>query len=151
MTRRKPKIIDVRKSELDAEASKRKGIPVFSKKAYYKFRDNTGLSPWWFYWGPKEDGTELSRLQNAENYEFVTKDDPYIPEGVKLNPEKRYQNGDHVLMKCPLQEYIQRRIAARTIAEARVKSRANQFRAEIEKDGGLNLTDEQLHDILGSD
>ena len=144
-----PKIIDVRKSEMDDAESKRRGIPVFTKKVYYKYRDNTGLAPWYFYWGPKDDSTQLSWLMQTENYEFVTKDDPYIPEGLKLNAEKKWQLGDLVLMKCPLQEYVERRVESRKLAEARVKSRKDQFNREISADGAQTLTEEELHNILG--
>lgn len=143
------KIIDANKSEVDVEESKAKGIPVFKRKVYYKFRDNTGLSPWWFYWAPKDDDGQLNWLMTAQNYEFVKKDDPYVPEGIKLNAEKRYQYGDLVLMKCPLTEYIQRRMEARKLADARVKSRKNQFDEEVMKDGGQSLSEEELESLLG--
>jgi len=144
-----PKIIDVKKSDMDMEESKRRGVPVFTKKVYYKFRDNTGLAPWYFYWGPKNDEATLSMLMQNENYEFVTKDDPYIPEGLKLNAEKRWQLGDLVLLKCPLQEYVERRVDSRKLAEARVKSRKDQFSREAAAEGIQTLSEEELHNILG--
>lgn len=144
-----PPIIDVRKSEMDEESSKKKGVPVFKKKTYYQYRDNTGLAPWYFYWAPFKNDTVISMMISNENYEYVTKDDPYIPEGLRLNAERRYQLGDLVLMKCPLIEYVERRVDARKRAEAKVKSRKDQFSRDISKDGGQTLTEEELQNILG--
>lgn len=143
------KIIDVKKSVVDSDKTKEREMFVFKKKAYYKFRDNAGLSPWWFYWVPKDDDSQINWLQNTQNYEFVGKDDLYVPDGIKLNAENHYQYGDLVLMKCPLQEYIMRRMKAREKADARVKSRKNQFNEDVMKDGGQSLSEDELQNLLG--
>ena len=109
------KIVDLRRSELDKRNSDiDKNIYKFKKKVYVQHPEDylktETRHPYFFHWGRMTaDGRAIETWRNRWNYDFLTKEDSYWPEGVRRNEEGHYQWGDAVLMKIPIRDFIKKR------------------------------------------
>jgi len=82
-----------------------------------------------------------------KGYEFVTKEDDVVPEGIHENAEGHYQYGDLVLMRCALEGFLARRKASRIRSDRSVSTILNKFRKE-QSSAGAGLEKEILDGIV---
>lgn len=134
------KIVDLNRSELDKEKSDiNKNKYVFKKKVYVKHPDDylkaETRHPYFFHWGRQTaDGREIESWRIKWNYDFLTKEDPYWPEGVPRNAEEHYQWGDAVLMKIPIRDFIAKRKREMKKANIAPVAKMREFKDSLPKE-----------------
>lgn len=144
------KIVDLNRSELDKKNSDiDKNIYKFKKKVYVKHPEDylkaETMHPYFFHWGRMTpDGRAIETWRNNWNYDFLTKEDSYWPEGVRRNEEGHYQWGDAVLMKIPIRDYIAKRKRELRKADQAPVVAMRKFKASLPKEA---QDDELLKDI----
>lgn len=144
-------LIDKTKSEVDEKRSKpEKGLYFFKSGQKVKYRILTGsnkLGPYWYHW-IRNDPNRINRVMITKGYDFVTKADNVIPEGIHINTEGNYQYGDLVLMKCSLTRYLQRKIVSRKRSDSQLGASLNKFKkSQAVSEAGLDKA--ILDDIVG--
>ncbi len=147
--------IDKRKSEIDTKRSEpEKGLFLFKpdKRNKYKIKEAGKLNDFWYHWILKND-QRINRVRVVKGYDFVTKDDHVVPEGMTTNSEGHYQFGDLVLMKCPLDSFLKRKVIARERSEQQAAASANQFISKtggsVRKATGGNIEEDLIKEIVG--
>lgn len=156
-------IVDLNRSEIDEEKSdKKKNRFVFKKRVYVTdaaYKDAQTRPPYKFEWaaldkiGHSDPDGDSSGVQTyfGMGYDFVTKDDPYYPEGANRNSEGHYVFKDAILMKCDFGAWLRRR--ARDIDrsnKAPKKTRDAFVNSTIDDETGekLGFSKDQLKDML---
>jgi len=152
------KLIDLKRSEIDKEKSDPKiGKYVFKKKAYtkYPFADDTYKYKW------NTVDRRPNQISPEEewkiNYKFdyvVVGQDNVWPEGVKPNGEGHYQFGDAILMKCRIEDYIEKRKHEIAKSEKAYKAKRDEYQASLRKigrqvKGKVDIDEQMRQDILG--
>ncbi len=142
--------IDKRKSKIDAKKSNPElGLFFFDsdKRVKYKIKDSGKISDYWYHWIHKDD-FRINTVRAIRGYDFVTKEDDVVPEGLKLNVEGQYQIGDLILMKCPLEQFLKRKLAARARSSAELQATLNKFKTSTKAEGA-EMEDSLIDDLLG--
>lgn len=142
--------IDKRKSKIDSKKSNPElGLFFFDsdKKVKYKIKDSGKVSDYWYHWIHKEE-YRISSVRAVRGYDFVTKDDDVVPEGLKVNTEGHYQIGDLILMKCPLEQFLKRKLAARARSQADLQATLNKFKSSTRTEGA-DMEESMINDLLG--
>ena len=145
--------IDKEKSEIDEKKSNpEKGLYhcVEGKRVPYRFKLRDGKpAPYWFHWAHNEP-TRISSLKIRKGYIEVTRDDKIVPEGMIISTQGHYEFGDLVLMRCSLEQYLNRRIYSRKKSDVQLRATVNEFRDKTKKHHASidkELLDEILEDI----
>jgi hypothetical protein len=105
------KLIDLRRSKLKRGSDPKKGIYKFEPngKIYVSWKDPATRPPDYVKWN-RNTPYDVERWRTLWNYSEVTIGDPYWPEGVRPNEDGHYvYSTDMILMKCPLENYIEKR------------------------------------------
>lgn len=140
------RIIDVKKSVIDAEKSNpARGQFKFKKCVYYTTKGkHLRECPYYFaFCRMDKEGLEPS-MWTYDGWEFVTKDDDFIPDGVAPNAEGHYQVADVVLMRKPMGLWLKARLDRCKQEDQALKARDRQFREQAKKEGmGLEGVDEE--------
>lgn len=143
-------LIDKKRSTMDTKRSDpERGLYFFKEGEKERFKIRTGsnkLAPYWYHW-IKNDPVRINSVMIRKGYDFVTRDDDVVPEGVHLNAEGKYQFGDLVLMKCDLGDFLRRKKDIRIRADAGILATLNKFRLEQSK-AGAGLEKEVLDGIV---
>lgn len=148
-------IIDLTRSVVDEEKSdKTKGRLVFKSKVYITnadYRDAQSRPHHKLEWANNHPDGYGVQTYELMGYDFVTKDDPYYPDGAKLNAEGHYVFKDVVLMKCDFTAWLKRR--ARDIEKSERASQRMQkafVDATVEDGTGkkLGFSTDQIKDML---
>jgi hypothetical protein len=142
----------LRQSKYDKEkADRAKGVYPFTKKTYVNYHSDASVRPpyylTWCRYNPQNGLRELNEWKIKWNFSPVTTNDDYVPEGVTPNAEGLYVFGDLVFVKCPIQDYINKRRHEMRVSENAPKAIQKQFQAEA-KSYGVDLDDEQLEKML---
>lgn len=108
---RKIRIIDKRRSVLNKEKSDLKSQNyVWDKKVYWRPRQEGSLDEYFVAWGPLGVDAEPN-FETQEwilnGWEYVIAKDPYMPEKIKVDSKGQYKYKDAVLMKIPMQRYLE--------------------------------------------
>ena len=144
-------LIDKKKSEIDEKRSNpEKGLYFFKDGQKVRYKILTGsnrLGPYWYHW-IRNDPNRINRVMITKGYDFVTKEDNVIPEGIHLNVEGHYQYGDLVLMKCSLTRYLQRKIVSRKRSDTDMKATLAKFK-KSQAVSEAQLDKKLLDDIVG--
>jgi hypothetical protein len=150
-------IVDLKNSKWDREKSDpTKGKYVFlpNKKRYIDYRGDSGARPpFKFIWNrynpySQPPYKDIAEWQAKWKCELVkASDEDYWPEGVMPNQDGAYTNGDVILMKMPLEEYLQKRKREIMMSEQAPKRIMAQFKSEA-RSVGLELKDEDLEKAL---
>jgi len=148
-------IVDLNRSVIDEEKSdKEKGRLFFKKRVYVTdadYKDAQTRPPYKFEWANNEKEGYGVQTYQFMGYDFVTKDDPYYPEGAIRNAEGHYVFKDAILMKCDFTAWLKRR--ARDIDrsnKAPQRTRDAFVNSTIEDETGekLGFSQDQLKDML---
>jgi len=136
------KVVDLRHSTIDKEKSNPAiGEYVFEDKQYIDYTTKARRPDWFFCWvryNPQDGLRAVRDYETSWGFSYVTQDDPFWPEGVKLR-EGKYLFGDVVLMKCKLLTELKRREEARVHSERQSMSSMKKFQAEA-KEYGVELS-----------
>ncbi len=62
--------------------------------------------------------------------------------------EGQYQIGDLILMKCPLEQFLKRKLAARARSSAELQATLNKFKTSTKAEGA-EMEDSLIDDLLG--
>lgn len=148
-------IIDMERSVIDEERSEpENGLYFFKEKVVISdksYRDAGTCPPDVLKWGTMtEDGRQIRKWRLTYHFDFVVhKEDPYYPEGAELDAEGHWIYGDAVLMKCPLELYMQRKQKDMKRAEDAKKAKGRQFRSAIAKDAkDAAMSEEETEEYL---
>ena len=156
-------IVDLKRSVIDEGKSDRKKNRFFFKKRVYvadaDYKDAQTRPAYKFEWAALDN---MSRSDPAEDsagvqtyfgmgYDFVTKDDPYYPEGAILDSEGHYVFKDAILMRCDFGAWLKRR--ARDIDrsnKAPKRTRDAFVNTTIDDETGekLGFSKDQLKDMI---
>ena len=119
------RIVDLTKSKVDEEKTNLKKFDYYFEeggKVYYRLYKDLTKSPWHFGWCNKDpEFIKKWRYQLGFDFVFPGKD-PYFPECAHLNEENLWEFGDTVMMKLPIETYIERQIERKVQNERRLKS-----------------------------
>lgn len=118
------KLIDLRRSKLKRGSDPKKGIYKFEPngKVYVSWKDPTARPPDYVKWN-RNTPYDIESWKIKWGYSEVTLEDPYWPEGIKPNEEGHYVYAtDMILMKCPLERYVEKR--KKEIMKSEMASRA---------------------------
>jgi len=133
-------IIDMERSVVDEERSEpENGLYFFKEKVSItdkSYKDAATCPPDVLKWGRMtEDGRQIRKWRLVFHYDFVVhKEDPYYPEGAELDGEGHWVFGDAILMKCPLDVHMQRKVKDLKTADDNLKAKGRQFRTAVAKD-----------------
>jgi len=134
------KLVDMRHSVIDKDKSTpEKGLYAFKKKVYVDYKTKAQRPPYFFTWvryNPRDDFKDVRDYQVKWGYEYVTKDDPYWPEGLGPDAEGHYRYGDVVLMRCPLINELRKREQEIAISQRASVSKQKGFEAQMGAEGG---------------
>ena len=153
------KIVDKRHSTIDKEKSDpKKGLLVFRGEPKYvsvseeqmikeeaKYRPEHKLK--WVS-AVTQQGRDLQQWKYAYGFTEVTINDPYYPVGVEYNAQGNFQYMDNILMKCPLQKWLERRIANMKRANRARQARTREFKESL---GEAQIGDATLQELLGAE
>lgn len=134
------KIIDMERSVIDEERSEpENGLYFFKEKVEItdkSYKDASLCPPDVLKWGTMTpDGRQIRKWRLVFHYDFVVhKEDPYYAEGAELDSEGHWIFGDAILMKCPLDIHMQRKLGDMKKAEDNLKAKGRQFRTAVAKD-----------------
>lgn len=113
---------EVEAIEKQCKEDKKAGKYVFKNKVYISWRDPATRPPHYVKWN-RNTPYDVEGWKVKWNYSEVTIEDPYWPEGVKPNEEGHYvYRTDMILMKCPLENYVEKR--KKEIMRSEMASRA---------------------------
>jgi hypothetical protein len=118
------KLVDLRRSKLKRSSNPKKGIYEFEPggKVYISWKDSATRPPHYVKWN-RNTPYDIARWKTLWDYSEVTIEDPYWPEGMKPNEEGHYVYAtDMILMKCPLENYVEKR--KKEILKSEMASRA---------------------------
>ncbi len=151
-SRKKSKLDTKRMGEFEKKSKKKTDIPKNGRyffdrnnKVLYQLIKGDRLAPWWLRW-VKNDEVRMSVIQTKYQYDFVTKYDDVVPEGLSLNAEGRYQYGDLILMKCDFGDYINRRLHNKKISDHQLQAKLREFQ-NLAKDQGADMHQDELDKI----
>jgi hypothetical protein len=156
-------IVDLNRSVIDEEKSDTKRGRLFFKKKTYivdaTYKDAQTRPPHKLEWAAldrmghsgEDDNSAGVQTYFGMGYDFVTKNDPYYPEGATLNAEGHYVFMDAILMKCDFIAWLKRRArdmdksnkAPQRAREAFVNSALDDETGEK-----LGFTKDQLKDMV---
>ena len=149
------KNIDLNRSEWDEKKSDpSKGMYELKHKVYVRDGDylqQDTRPPWVFMWNRYEPRTNYKEVRDWQiKYQatFVTLEDPYWPEGVPPDAEGKYVYGDAVLMKIPLEVWMNKRIADSERSERAGKSLKRKFE-QTAKAEGAGISEDAIARIFG--
>lgn len=146
------KFVDLRHSDWDKEKSKREtGEYIFDNKVYLKYRKNPAFHLAWCRYNPHSTPpyADLWEWQVMWGYTPVTTMDDYWPEGIPPNADGKYVNGDLILVKTPMKNYLKKRADEMGASENASKAIINQFYNES-KAMGMDVSKDTLQQILSS-
>ena len=103
--------------------------------------------PWKFHWNRNTD-KDISDWQYKYNYSLVTEADGYWPEGIPPNGSKVFVRGDLVLMKVPLEDWIERRKGELKRAGVGRKVLQEQFQNQC-RHVGAQVSEEEINEAIG--
>ena len=146
-------IVDLNRSVIDEDKSDKKNRRLFFKKRVFvtdaDYKDAQTRPPYKFEWAaldqighskPDEDSSGVQSYFSM-GYDFVTREDPYYPEGATRNAEGHWVFKDAILMKCDFGEWLKRR--AVDIDRSNKASKRT-------RDAFINATvDDETHEKLG--
>lgn len=145
------RIVDLNRSEWDkAKSAPTKGNYEFTKKVYVEkadYLDAQVRPPYKFKWNRYEPRTNYKEVRDWQiklGASFVTTKDPWWPEGVPPDSEKKYVFGDAVLMKIPLRQYLEEKERNRLRAERATASKMREFKDNLVRRTGKDAIDEKL-------
>ncbi len=132
------RVVDLTKSKVDEEKTDLKKYDYYFEdggKVYYKLYKDLTKSPWHFGWCNKDpEFIKKWRYQLGFDFVFPGKD-PYFPECAHLNEENLWEFGDTVMMKQPIEVYIERQIERKAQNERRLRSAKQTMRKVAIKTG----------------
>lgn len=149
------KIIDKRYSQWDEKKSDpKKGKYAWIKKEYVKPHGKYDKNKEWkLWWAPydvennlKKFTAHMARLQ----FEPVTLDDPFVPDGAILNADHYWVFGDLVLVKFKLLDYLLRRDKEIKLSKLGGASELKSFHEEMRREGAA-LPDAMIEEYLGKE
>ena len=132
------KLVDLRRSKLKKGTDRKKGIYKFEPngKVYVSWKDPATRPPDYIKWN-RNAPYDISRWEIKWGYSFVTIEDPYWPEGLKPNEEGNYvYQTDMVLVKCPLENYVNKRKKEIEKSEMASGAKRREFQELARKSGG---------------
>ena len=140
------KLVDLNHSIIDKDNSKPEiGQYEFVEKKYVTYQDPEVRPTWYFSWCryvPQNNYAEFNEWKWHWKFSKVVVEDGFWPEGLAPDANGAYTNGDLILVKCPLSEYIKRRKHEIGLSEKSTKAVLDRFKNET-KAAGVNL-DESL-------
>ena len=140
------KLVDINHSVIDKDNSKPEiGQYEFVEKKYVTYQDPEVRPTWYFSWCryvPQNNYAEFNEWNWRWKFSKVVVEDGFWPEGLAPDANGAYTNGDLILVKCPLSEYIKRRKHEIGLSEKSTKTVLDRFKNET-KAAGVNL-DESL-------
>lgn len=142
------KFVDLKKSKLDKEKSNLETDDYRFKsggKVYVDPRGITRSPDYKIKWGSLiRDGRDLMMLRfSFPFWDFVTPEDKIWPEGVKRNSDGHYQYGDAILIKCELQNYLDKIKKDRKLSEKEAEAVDRQFEQQVQKISPGSVVDKQ--------
>ena len=146
------KLIDLKRSKIDKKNSDPdKGIYRFEPngKVYVSWKDPATRPPHYVKWN-RNDPRDIERWRSLWNYSEVTAKDPYWPEGIKVNEAGYYvYQTDMILMKCPLEDYVNKRKREIEKSELAVASKRREYEQLVRQKGSQPFNIEQrIYDNL---
>jgi hypothetical protein len=148
-------IVDLNRSVIDeAKSDRKKGRFFFKKRTYITdvdYKDAQTRPRHKLEWANNEKEGYGVQTYQGMGYDFVTKDDPYYPDGANIDGEGHYVFKDAILMKCDLTSWLKRR--ARDMdrsnkAPDRAKEAFLNSTRDDETGEKLGFTKDQLKDML---
>jgi len=131
------KYIDMQRSVIDKEKSnEERGIYKFKSKKYFDKDGTEGRMPEFVLKWQINDPEEISRWEAQFGAECVTKNDTVYPEPLKTNADGHYQVGDVVLMKIPIDNWLEHQKRTQRTSKRAVKSKLRGFQREAKRADG---------------
>ncbi len=127
-------IVDLRKSKIDEKLSDPKsGKYVFLEKVYIKGKNHSEDK--FFSWCRNRD-TDVTEWRLSYGFETVKAVvDPYWPEGITPAADGVYVKGDLVLVMCPIELEIRRRVEEEQMGKRQQKAQIDKLKAETKAAG----------------
>ena len=148
------KFVDLNHSIIDkGKSDPQKGKYVFKKKVYVGYRNSAFCPRHYVQWNRYYAGDDYKDIRDWQikwNYSFVTIKDPYWPEGLKPDNNDQYRYGDLILMKCPIEDYVEKRMKEIKKSNIAAANDLRKFEARAQRDG-VSVTHQLLTDMHGQD
>lgn len=142
------KIIDVKRSVYDKEKSDpAKGKFVWQKKVFIDYKSPENRPKFKFSWNRNHEWAVGDWQNKWPGCTFVEPQDNYVPAGLSPNADNHYIFKDAVLMKIPIQEYIEQRKKEIMESEKRPAVIKGMLRQEY-KDAGVSVSDAELEKMV---
>ena len=146
------KVVDLAHSKIDAKKSKpEQGEYEFIEKAYVDYRDKGRRPRFWFTtcrYDPSNNYREYREWKYTRQATFLKKDDPYWPETMSPDAEGKYQMGDAVWVKIPLEVKL-KEIENQRRYTPTGKSYLEKFNAEMAAQGA-DIPESMMQELLGA-
>jgi len=138
------KIIDVKRSEFDKEKSDpAKGKFVWKKKVFISYKSPETRPHFKFSWNRNHEWAIADWQNKWPGCSFVEPQDNYVPIGLTPNADNHYTFKDVVLMKIPIEEYVNQRKAEIMESEKRPGIIKGMLRDEY-RNLGVSVSDSEL-------
>ncbi len=131
------RFIDLQRSVIDKENSdEKRGFYRFKSKKYFDKRGTEGRMPEFVLKWQVNEPEEISKWEAQFGAECVTAGDTVYPETLRTNGEGHYQVGDVVLMKIPIDNWLNHQDRAQTRSKRAVKSALRKFKKQAKSADG---------------
>jgi hypothetical protein len=140
-------LIDLRKSTLDKEHSDTQNGVYRFKKEVIAERGITRNPNWKHKWGSKLPAKRFTQNWEAAYGAEKVGVNPYIfPKGAVLDENGHWVYGDAILMRIPLETYVDKIKRDKQLSEDEIASIGRKFQRGVGKEA---LSEEEVADILG--
>jgi hypothetical protein len=148
-------IVDLNRSVIDEGKSDRKKGRLFFKKRTYitdaDYKDAQTRPRHKLEWANNEKEGYGVQTYQGMGYDFVTKDDPYYPDGANTDGEGHYVWKDVILMKCDFTAWLKRRARDMDRSNKAPQKARDAFVNSVRDDETgekLGFTKDQLRDMI---
>ena len=146
------KIVDLNHSRIDEKKSNpAEGEYEFIEKVYVDYRDKGRRPKWWFTtvrYDPVNNYREYREWKYQRKATFLKKGDGYWPETMSPDAEGKYQMGDAVFVKIPLEQILKERDDQRRYTQTG-RTYLNKFNAEMALQGA-DIPEGMLQELMGN-
>ena len=143
---------ELEKAKAEKKRQQINGEYEFIEKRYIDFKgDKQARPPYWFTWCRYEPGNNYLDYRGYKakwNYSPVNMDeDNYWPDGQPPNAEGNYIFGDLILVKCPLIDYLRRKLMEKKLSEGGARAKLEKFHSDMDREGAA-IPDAEMEKLL---
>jgi len=144
---------ELEKAKAEKKRQQTSGTYEFTEKQFIDYKGSRqARPPYWFTWcryEPANNYLDLREYQAKWNYRPVNVDeDNYWPDGQAPNAEGNYVFGDLIFVKCPLIDYLRRKLMEKKMAEGGARAKLDKFQSDMGK-SGAELSEEETERLMG--